>query len=188
MPVICRSIRHARRPDVASLRLPPSPPLTVISSFATNSMNAGESFEREMEPFIRWIERQPHRHKIVVAGNHDRMLVRIQSWSRIKREVFTSPNRRHDRIRSISGPKWRATVTLMRRRNDFVKSARTWKMRRWRSTGFGFTGRHGPQRRWVGRWVMCDHPIHHHDTSELAQDLRTYSYGATFLFPASVLS
>jgi hypothetical protein len=30
--------------------------------------------EHELRPFVEWLKKQPHKHKIVIAGNHDRML------------------------------------------------------------------------------------------------------------------
>ena len=37
-------------------------------------MHAGEDAAAELRPFVAWLAAQPFAHKIVVAGNHDRLL------------------------------------------------------------------------------------------------------------------
>ena len=64
---VCISDTHGAHDGLV---LPPGDVLIHSGDF----MNAGEDMEAELDPFIAWLSRQPFRHKIVVAGNHDRMM------------------------------------------------------------------------------------------------------------------
>ena len=64
---VCVSDTHGAHADLV---LPPGDVLIHSGDF----MNAGEDVREELAPFVDWLRRQPFRHKIVVAGNHDRMM------------------------------------------------------------------------------------------------------------------
>lgn len=63
--IVCLSDTHGHH---ASLDVPPADVLVHAGDFALRG-NA-----REIGDFAEWIDAQPHAHKVVVAGNHDRLL------------------------------------------------------------------------------------------------------------------
>lgn len=69
MRIVCISDTH--------LLQPPLPDGDVLIHAGDLTLSTGDNRERsfgELRHAAEWLERQPHRHKIVIAGNHDRVL------------------------------------------------------------------------------------------------------------------
>ena len=62
MKIVCISDTHNRH---AELRLPPSDVLVHAGDYSMRGHDA------ESEAYLNWFAAQPHRHKILIAGNHD---------------------------------------------------------------------------------------------------------------------
>ena len=60
--IVCFSDTHRYHDNVVL-------PEVDISVFAGDC--AGRGSAKEVEDFIRWYATQPHKHKIMIAGNHD---------------------------------------------------------------------------------------------------------------------
>jgi predicted phosphodiesterase len=76
--IICISDTHGQH---AGLRLPDGDILIHAGDFMTYG-----SAPREIIDFNAWLGRQPHRHKIIIAGNHDRL---FESHSMPARTLIT---------------------------------------------------------------------------------------------------
>lgn len=61
---VCVSDTH-NRPALDKLEVPPGDVLIHAGDFSDTGKPP------EIEKFIAWLQRQPHKHKIVIAGNHD---------------------------------------------------------------------------------------------------------------------
>ncbi len=72
--IVCVSDTHGQH---SKLRLPPGDILVHAGDF----MTFGDVPE-EIIDFDRWLQHQPHRHKIVIAGNHDLMFERQPGFAR----------------------------------------------------------------------------------------------------------
>jgi Icc-related predicted phosphoesterase len=62
MKIVCISDTHERHEQIAL----PDGDLLICAGDVTANGNLGS-----LERFAKWIQRQPHEHKILIAGNHD---------------------------------------------------------------------------------------------------------------------
>lgn len=66
MRIVCVSDTHGRHTQVT---VPDGDVLVFAGDFMTDGRNVLEIIQ-----FLRWLRSQPHKHKVVIAGNHDRLL------------------------------------------------------------------------------------------------------------------
>lgn len=72
MRLVCFSDTHGRHGDI---KIPEGDVLIFAGDFTP-----GTDFKREtLESFLRWFELLPHKYKILIGGNHDRVLERIDT-------------------------------------------------------------------------------------------------------------
>ena len=71
MRIVCLSDTHNRHLDIEV----PEGDLVVHAGDAT-----ARGTQAEIEAFVTWFDRLPHRHKVVIAGNHDWGFERHPDW------------------------------------------------------------------------------------------------------------